>query len=258
MIALYQVDAFTNVKYKGNPAAVCPLDAWPADSELQEIASEINLSETAFYVPEGDVFELRWFTPVREVKLCGHATMAAAHVIFNHSDYRGSEIIFSTRWSGQLKVRREGDNYVMDFPAQPPSPVKDIPLDTILQVPVESCHRGGEDIMVVTPGEEYVLNARPDFNAIRNLDCRALILTSAGEKNDFVSRVFVPSYGIDEDPVTGSAHTIMAPYWGERLQKNTLNARQLSKRGGDVHCELKGDRVLLSGQALTVIKGSLI
>jgi PhzF family phenazine biosynthesis protein len=254
---IYQVDAFTDHLFGGNPAAVCFLDQWPGDSVLQHIASENNLPETAFLVRGQDGFELRWFTPTLEVDLCGHATLAAAHVLFNIQNYSGPEIRFKTR-SGQLKAIRQGQKVVLDFPADPPRSIEILPgLLDALGLSNGTMYKGKTDMMVVVEAEDTVLSSTPNFHQLRKIAVRGVIVTAPGKEVDFVSRFFAPGSGIDEDPVTGSAHCTMTPYWSERLGKTTLEAVQLSPRRGAVHCELADDRVKLTGTAVTYLSGSI-
>lgn len=255
-IRQYQVDAFASRPFEGNPAAVCPLEAWLDDTVLLAIAEENNLSETAFFVPAEKGFHLRWFTPVSEVDLCGHATLATAHVIFRHLGHTGHAIEFDTR-SGVLTVEKTGDRLRMNFPASPPERV-DVPELLVRGLglrPVEV--RAADDYMAVFDSEESILAIRPDHACLSRLDMRGVIVTSPGSQFDFVSRFFAPKYGIPEDPVTGSAHCILAPYWAGRLGKPALRAKQLSRRGGLIDCEVSGDRVLLSGQAVTFLQGEI-
>jgi len=254
---LFQVDAFTNELFRGNPAAVVPLEAWLSDAKMQAIAQENNLSETAFFLPKGEDFELRWFTPAVEVDLCGHATLATAHVLFQHMDYQKESVHFHTR-SGQLSVRQAGGFYVMDFPAdeleavEPPSILKEG-----LGVEIIECYVGRDDYLVVTTTQKMVEQVQPDFRKLAELKSRGTILTARGEEVDFVSRGFFPQAGIDEDPVTGSAHTTLTPYWSAKLGKKELTARQLSQRGGAMKCVAKGVRVELHGQAVTYLIGTI-
>jgi PhzF family phenazine biosynthesis protein len=249
----YQVDAFARHVFEGNPAAVVPLASWLDDTVLQAIAEENNLAETAFFVPSGKGFHLRWFTPITEVDLCGHATLAAAHVLFEHLGHAGLAITFETR-SGDLMVQRQGTLLVMDFPVRSPSPC--IPPKALLkglgQQPVHVL--GADDYVVVFDSEAAIRSIRPDHAQLCTLDLRGVIVTAPGQEVDFVSRFFAPKYGIPEDPVTGSAHCALAPYWAARLGKTRLQARQLSKRGGEVLCELHGHRVMLSGRAVTFME----
>lgn len=252
----YQVDAFAAQAFEGNPAAVCPLETWLDDSLLQAIAEENNLSETAFFVPSGKGFGLRWFTPTREVDLCGHATLATAHVLFEIFGYSGPVIVFETR-SGELFVEKHGDLLQMDFPACPPVPCEtpDELIDGLGVRPLEVL--SADDYLVVLASEQAVRAVRPDHAALGRLGLRGVIVTAPGLDVDFVSRFFAPKYGIPEDPVTGSAHCVLAPYWANRLGKNSLSAKQVSRRGGSLICEVKDGRVLLSGRAVTFMKAEI-
>lgn len=255
-LTLYQIDAFASEVFKGNPAAVCPLDVWLDDTILQAIALENNLSETAFFVKEGVGFRLRWFTPVAEVDLCGHATLASAFVIFNILHYDKHEIEFITK-SGKLIVTQENDLLTMDFPAQPPEAcsVPDGLLAALGKNPVEVL--ANEDYLVIYSNENEVRDLNPDIAKLKTLDRRGVIVSSRGENVDFVSRFFVPKFGVDEDPVTGSAHCLLTPYWAEKLGKSKLSAQQISKRSGDLTCKLKGDRVFISGRAVKYMEGEI-
>ena len=255
-LTLYQVDAFTDIVFKGNPAAVCPLDDWLMDADLQAIAEENNLSETAFYVPAEAGFHLRWFTPKAEVDLCGHATLATAFVIFNFSDYAGDTVKFETR-SGELVVSKNNELLVMDFPSQPGKPCATPPLlvEGLGKTPTEVL--SSEDYMAVFDKEEDVIAMKPNFDALSKLDLRGVMVTAKGKDVDFVSRFFAPRHGINEDPVTGSAHCALTPYWAGKLNKTKLSARQVSKRTGHIECELKGSRVLLSGKAVKYMEGKI-
>ena len=255
-IDLYQVDAFASRPFEGNPAAVCPLEAWLPDGTLQAIALENNLSETAFFVPEGDGYAIRWFTPAAEVDLCGHATLATAWVLFNRLGIGGDSVTFSSR-SGPLPVTRDGDWLVLDFPAQPPRPCATpaVLVEALGAEPSECLEY--VDLLAVFDDPEAVLGMRPDMGRLAALDYRGTIVTAPHPEYDFVSRFFGPAVGVPEDPVTGSAHTKLAPYWGERLGKRQLNARQVSSRGGDLQCTLKGDRVLIAGRAVPYLQGRI-
>jgi predicted PhzF superfamily epimerase YddE/YHI9 len=250
----FQVDAFASRPFEGNPAAVVPLEQWLADPVLQAIAEENNLSETAFFVPSGDEYHLRWFTPVSEVDFCGHATLASAHVLYKLLGYDRESVVFKTR-SGGMSVERDGALYAMNFPSLPPKPCTPPKalLDGLRARPVEVLAES--DYMAVFESEETVQSLAPDFSKLGELDLRGVIATAPGEKYDFVSRFFAPRHGIDEDPVTGSAHCELTPYWWTRLGKKLMRARQISKRGGDVHCEMAGDRVVLKGGAVTFMEG---
>jgi predicted PhzF superfamily epimerase YddE/YHI9 len=255
-IPIYQVDAFTSKLFAGNPAAVCPLDQWLDDSVLQSIAAENNLAETAFFVRTGDRHHLRWFTPAVEVDLCGHATLASAYVIFERLAPHLHCVAFDTR-SGELLVRRAGDLLEMDFPALKPKPVPMIHLlaEGLGKTPRELY--SARDYLAVFDTQDEVLELEPDMEKIRVLDRFAVIATAPGRDCDFVSRFFAPQQGVPEDPVTGSAHCMLAPYWGERLGKRELHARQVSKRGGEVFCGTAGDRVKLRGRAVMYLEGSI-
>ena len=255
-LTIYQVDAFASKVFEGNPAAICPLDVWLPDDIMQTIAAENNLSETAFFVKNQDRFHIRWFTPTTEVDLCGHATLATAHVLFEHQCFVHNKVIFDSR-SGPLSVNRNKDWLEMDFPAQPPV-VCDTP-ETIARAfntkPVEVLK--ATDYLVILENEDDVINARPDLTLLRTLDLRGVCITARSKKYDFVSRFFAPSHGIDEDPVTGSAYTQLAPYWSKVLGKNELYAKQVSTRGGEVNCALQSTRVTIAGKAITYLIGSI-
>jgi PhzF family phenazine biosynthesis protein len=257
-IPIYQVDAFAGKPFAGNPAAVCILKSWFADDLLQAIAAENNLSETAFLVEAKDGFELRWFTPTTEVALCGHATLASAYVLFACRGWSGETIAFHTRRKGTLTVARQGDLLEMDFPA---TPVSRIPppdgLARALGVPCDEIYAADEDLMVVLPDEAAVRGAAPDLAALAAIECRGIILTARGVEADFVSRFFAPRYGIPEDPVTGSAHCALAPFWAGRLGKTQLVARQVSKRGGELRCRSLNDRVYIAGRAILYLTGTV-
>jgi PhzF family phenazine biosynthesis protein len=258
-ISLYQVDAFTGTLFSGNPAAVCPLQAWLPDSLLQSIAAENNLSETAFFLPSGSGYELRWFTPTHEVRLCGHATLASAFVLWNCLGETAEELQFSTRDSGELRVSRDGDTLWLDLPAQAIEPAE-CPADVIdaLGAAMLDCRRGPNWLLRV--GDETALRGlAPDLRALAAHPDRGFIVTAPADDPgvDFVSRYFAPNFGVDEDPVTGSAHCMLAPYWAERLGKSELEARQCSARGGDLRCRMLGDRVQVGGQARLYLTGDI-
>jgi PhzF family phenazine biosynthesis protein len=255
-IPIYQVDAFTDKLFGGNPAAVCPLEEWLSPELMQNIAAENNLSETAFFMRKGKIFELRWFTPTIEVDLCGHATLASAHVIFNHLGYSEEQITFSSV-SGELKVTRENNRLILDFPASPPSPaeIKEELIQGLGMRPTE-VHKS-RDYLAVFESEADILSLKPNFDILGNLDCLGIIVSAKGESCDFVSRFFAPSAGINEDPVTGSAHTTLIPFWAERLNKKTLHAFQLSSRKGELFCEYADDRVKIGGHAVTFFVGEI-
>lgn len=255
-IKQYQVDAFATRVFEGNPAAVCPLDSWLDDETLQAIATENNLSETAFFVPATDGFELRWFTPAKEVDLCGHATLATAHVLFNILGYTEPAITFATR-SGDLTVKREGDILQMDFPAIAANPCE-VPETLIQGIGVRPREvLAADDYITVFDDEETIRSITPNHTILKELELRGVIVTAPGNDVDFVSRFFAPKFGVAEDPVTGPAHCQLAPYWAARLGKNKLFARQLSKRGGSITCEVVGERVLLSGGAVTFMEAEI-
>jgi PhzF family phenazine biosynthesis protein len=255
---IYQVDAFASELFRGNPAAVCPLgETWLPDATMQNIAMENNLAETAFYVDGKDGLSIRWFTPASEVDLCGHATLATAFVLFEQEGFSGDRAVFGSK-SGDLAVTRKGNFLTLDFPADPPRPV---PLNPALlasfdRTPIEA-HKGKSDYLLVFENEARIAELRPNLPVIKELDSRGVIVTARGNEADFVSRFFAPQLGIDEDPVTGSAHTTLVPYWRERLGKDRFTALQLSRRGGRLECEYRGERVLISGEAALYMKGTI-
>ena len=260
-IPFTQVDAFADAPFAGNPAAVMPLARWLADETLQAIAAENNLSETAFLVPEeGDEadFALRWFTPGGEVALCGHATLASGHVVLS-SDPTRERVRFSTRQAGVLEVARDAEGYRMALPAWAPHPR---PLPEVVAAlgveAVETLWHEKEYVLVTVADEATVRACRPDFATLAKLGPLVAIVAAQGSDTDLVSRVFVPAFGIDEDPVTGSAHAVMVPYWAEKLGRSEMTAFQASARGGRLTCRLDGDRVLLGGTCVTVIEGSFL
>jgi PhzF family phenazine biosynthesis protein len=260
-IPLFHVDAFTEQPFRGNPAGVCFLDSWLDEGQLRKVAAENNLSETAFLVPNKAGYELRWFSPSCEVRLCGHATLASAYVLLNLRQPQLGSVRFETRFHGILTVKKAGEFLAMDFPALFPHPCAnppDIWRDALaLQSPPSEVVEADETYILVVDRPETVRNVRPNFALLRNLHPYVVAVTARGDDVDFVSRYFAPSYGIPEDPVTGSAHCILAPYWAKRLGKSRLHARQLSERGGELWCEVAGDRVLLTGKAVVTLKGSL-
>ena len=257
-IKIFQVDPFADELFRGNPAAVCVLDNWLDAELMQNIAAENNLSETAFIVKKGEHYEIRWFSPPVEVDLCGHATLASAFVLFELLSYQGNEINFHSMRSGILKVTKEGELLVLDFPADKINPEGDIPEITkgIGVIPQEF-YKGRFDYLAVLSSEEEVLNIDPDFHSLAKLKSRGLIVTAPGKEVDFVSRFFAPQTGIDEDPVTGSAHTTLIPYWSKRLNKKELTARQLSKRSGSLSCVDEGERVKIGGRAKLYMSGEI-
>jgi PhzF family phenazine biosynthesis protein len=253
-IPIYQVDAFTGSLFAGNPAAICPLESWLDTARLQSIAAENNLSETAFFVRTGDRYHLRWFTPAVEVDLCGHATLASAYVIFRFLEPSLEMVEFDTR-SGVLVVRRAGEQLAMDFPARKPEPVS---MNAKLIVGLGKAPLqllASRDYLAVYATEEDVRGLRPDMHTLSGVDRFAVIATAPGRDCDFVSRFFAPAQGVPEDPVTGSAHCTLAPYWAERLGKSVLQARQVSARGGEVVCEMAGERVILKGESVLYLEG---
>ena len=255
-IPYYQVDTFTSSLFSGNPAGVCLLADWLPDAVLQSIAAENNLAETAFVVQRDSSFDLRWFTPSLEMDLCGHATLAPAHVIFRHLGYRAAVVRFQTR-AGVLTVSRDGELLTLDFPACSAVPC-DAPPELragLRASPVATAM--ARDYLAVFETEQAVRNLQPDMAALMGLDCLGIIATAPGEGCDFVSRFFAPRAGIPEDPVTGSAHCTLIPYWAQRLNRTTLRARQISPRGGELFCEHRGERVLFSGRAVTYSSGFL-
>ncbi len=256
-IPIYQVDAFTGKVFGGNPAAICPLDSWLEPELMQKIAMENNLSETAFYVKKEDHFEIRWFTPRIEVELAGHPTLATAHVIFNHTDYDKPEIVFSCR-SGELRVSQSKCCLVMDFPARPPVEARapEKLLKGLGLQPLEVWK--ARDYLLLYPSEKDILSIKPKFDLLAEVDdCLGIIITAEGDRSDFVSRFFAPRAGINEDPVTGSAHTTLIPFWAKKLNKDSLHAFQLSERKGELFCEFLGDRVKIGGRAVTFLKGEI-
>ena len=256
-IPIYQVDAFTSQLFAGNPAAVCPLEQWLSGRQMQQIAAENNLSETAFFVPKGEGYDLRWFSPTTEVDLCGHATLATAHVLFHHLDARKETLHFYTR-SGTLTVSRQGQQYMMDFPVDILEPaLAPRILTEALQVEPKEVQLGREDYLVIVGTEAEVRALQPDFRKLKSVNSRGVIVSAPGEEVDFVSRCFFPNYGVDEDPVTGSAHTTLIPYWAECLNKQELSARQLSRRGGALSCTMLGERVAIAGAAVTYMVGEI-
>jgi len=256
-IPLYQIDAFASKVFSGNPAAVCPLKNWLSDKQMQSIAMENNLAETAFFVKQNDHYQLRWFTPRVEVDLCGHATLASGFVIFNYLDPGANSVSFQTK-SGTLVVRRDGDLLAMDFPARKAKPHLidfEIFKKALGVFPQEILF--SRDFLVVFESEQVVRSLEPDMNLLMNLDGLGAIVTAPGNKSDFVSRFFAPKVGVPEDPVTGSAHCTLIPYWSEKLGKKELHAFQVSPRGGELFCENLGKRVKIAGNAVRYSEGFL-
>ncbi|VTN52670.1 phenazine biosynthesis protein PhzF [Klebsiella pneumoniae] len=256
-IQFYLVDAFSDKNFGGNAAAICPLSEWLADDVLLKMAQQHNQSETAFFVRTDEGYELRWFTTLAEINLCGHATLAAAHVIFEYLDHPSATILFSTRFVGELRVTRNGDWLTLDFPAWSTSPVENPPADLLTGLGLEAAVevREGRDYLVVLADRQQVEAVRPDMARLRTLG-KMICVSAPDEEYDFVSRFFCPGEGVPEDPVTGSAHSMLIPWWGEKLGKTTMMARQISARGGDLRCQWQGDRVLISGQATTYMRGN--
>ncbi len=259
-LPVFHVNAFTSKAFAGNPAAICPLAEWLDDGLLQAVATENNLSETAFFVPRGDHYELRWFTPRCEVKLCGHATLASAFVLLNILGTKSDTVCFETRSSGALTVSRDGGLLAMDFPALAPWPCAAPPSALVEGL---GKHPGDvvqieDNYFAVYEREEDVRGIRPDLRILEKLHPAGVAITAPGEKSDFVSRYFAPSYGIPEDPVTGSTHCSLAPYWARRLGKTSLHALQISERGGELWCEFHRGRVILKGNAVLTLRGELL
>ena len=281
---IYQVDAFTKEVFRGNPAAIVPLQEWLPDQLMQRIAMENNLAETAFFVQEesgsaapgaagsaasspgsagtgSPTYLIRWFTPTTEVALCGHATLASAQVLFEWLGHKGDLIRFNTLRSGMLEVSKGQDHgqYILNFPAGPPQPADPVPLVFEgLGITAKPLLKGTTDYLVVLDSEDELAALTPDFRKLAGVPCRGVVVTAPGKTTDFVSRCFFPQSGIDEDPVTGSAHTMLVPYWAQRLGKNQLTAVQLSARQGWLDCRLDGDRVYMSGYAKTFLKGEIL
>lgn len=255
-LKIYQIDAFADELFCGNPAAIVPLDDWIDESLMQKIAEENNLSETAFFIKKNDFYFIRWFTPTTEVDLCGHATLAAGYMIFNFINKESNEILFNSK-SGQLKVIKDGDLITLDFPSVKPisKNMTDSVISCFTRKPIE--YLAGNFDFVVFDSEYFIKNYQPQIDDLKKLNKHGVIITAKSERVDFVSRVFVPNEGIDEDPVTGSAHTMLVPYWSEKLNKNILIAEQVSKRGGKLWLENLEDRVLISGKAKLFMIGEI-
>lgn len=256
LLPIYQVDAFTSKMFAGNPAAVIPMTHWLDAAVMQDIAAENNLAETAFFVPKGHDFDLRWFTPEVEIDLCGHATLASAHVLFAHWFYHKPSVTFHTR-SGPLRVEQQANALVMDLPVVPIQHA-DVPphlVDGLGRMPQAVWK--GRDYLCVFDSEDEVRALKPNFAELAKVPALGVIVTARGKDVDFVSRFFAPAAGVSEDPVTGSAHCELMPFWTQKLGKKQLHARQISKRGGDLQCELKGDRVFLTGQCVTYLVGTI-
>jgi len=253
----FQVDAFSSRLFSGNPAGVCLLETWLPDETLQAIAAENNQAETAFLIPKTDGYGLRWFTPAVEMDLCGHATLAAAHVLFRHMGLEGHQVLFETK-SGELGVARHGELLSLDFPSRPATAC-DVPSALVRglgKFPAYTA-KSSRDYLAVYETEEEVRALAPDFVELSRLDCLGVIATAPGMECDFVSRFFAPNAGVNEDPVTGSAHCTLTPYWAEQIGRSELTARQVSARGGELTCVLRHERVIMSGRAKTYLTGTI-
>ena len=258
LLPIYIVNAFSFGPFTGNPAAVCPLENWLTDDIMQAIAAQNNLSETVFFVKEDKSYSIRWFTPTVEVPLCGHATLATAYVLFNELNYPKNEIRFQSK-SGELKVIKEKDIIELNFPSEK---IKEIPLTKSISqdLGLKTVYAGIGRVFILleVETEREVVQANPDIHILKKLDAAGVIITAKGNTMDFVSRVFAPQSGIDEDPVTGSAHCLLIPYWAQKLNKYTLSAKQVSKRGGILYCNYAGNRVLIGGKAELYSKGEIL
>lgn len=256
-LRIFQADAFASSLFKGNPAAVVPLQDWLPDQAMQQIALENNLSETAFFIPEAGRFHIRWFTPKAEVQLCGHATLATAHILFNELGFRGDAVDFESK-SGVLTVARVGDKLQLNFPADFATEVAPVAAfaEAFGTAPLAT-FKGRTDYLLLFESETVVRTMQPNIQMLLGTDARGIMVTAPGDEVDFVSRFFAPAVGVNEDPVTGSAHTTMIPFWAKRLGKNELTARQLSARGGELWCQLVGNRVLIAGKAVTYLRGEI-
>ena len=255
---IYQIDAFAEKLFTGNPAAVCPLEKWIDDETMQKIAAENNLAETAFTVPVENGFEIRWFTPTVEVDLCGHATLASAFVLINFEGFTEDKINFFSKNSGTLTVTKNGDLFTLNFPSDSLQKVENLSQfkNCFAHQPIEA-YQGKTDYLLIFENENQIVNIKPNFSEIAKINARGIIVSSKSENYDFVSRFFGPNCGVNEDPVTGSAHTTLTPFWAEKLGKTKLTAKQISKRGGVLECELKNDRILISGKCKTYLKGEI-
>lgn len=255
---IYQIDAFAEKLFSGNPAAVCPLENWLPDEIMQKVAAENNLAETAFTVPVENGFEIRWFTPEVEVDLCGHATLASAFVLMNFEGFVEDKINFFSRNSGTLTVTKNGDFLTLNFPKDTLQKVEDLSIfeKCFAFQPLEA-YQGKTDYLLIFENENQIQNIEPNFFEISKINARGIIVSSKSENYDFVSRFFGPNCGVNEDPVTGSAHTTLTPFWAKNIGKTKLTAKQISKRGGVLECELKNDRILISGKCKTYLKGEI-
>ncbi len=256
--ALYQIDAFTNKLFGGNPAAVIPLESWLDDALMQKIAAENNLAETVFFVPKNDGYHIRWFTPELEIDLCGHATLASAFVLYNYLGYNSPQLIFYSK-SGELIITTDGDKLQLNFPSRMPVRVTDYPEQLLpgLGITDPLGVYKSRDYVVEVATEKEVLNVNIDIALLNQIDVIGIIVTAPGKDCDFVSRFFAPNCGIPEDPVTGSAHSTLIPFWAEKLGRNMLHAKQVSKRGGELWCENLGERVTMSGNCVFYMKGEI-
>ena len=256
-IPIYQVDAFASEIFKGNPAAVCPLKEWLPDQTMQNIAMENNLSETAFFIEDNNIYHIRWFTPKSELDLAGHPTLATAHVLFNELKKENDSIIFKTKLGDTLNVSFNENIYSMDFPSRPPKIInnKNLVYDVLGRMPVELlAHR---DLIAVFENQKDIKSINPNLEKLMKLDYPSVVITAKGDESDFVSRNFAPKLGIPEDPVTGSSHCELIPYWSEKLNKKEMIAIQISERGGKIHCVDMNDRVLIGGEAITFFRGEI-
>ncbi|TLP77332.1 PhzF family phenazine biosynthesis protein [Maribacter sp. ACAM166] len=256
---IYQIDAFTKTLFGGNPAAVCILNSWLSDETMQNIAAENNLAETAFAVKKENHYELRWFTPEIEVDLCGHATLATAFVLYNYYGFKENTLRFISTRSGELLVQNNENRLLtMDFPTDDLNTITEQAAITkaIGKKPLET-FKGKTDFLLIYESQEIIESIRPNFHLLNELECRGIIVSAKGNEVDFVSRFFAPQCGIPEDPVTGSAHTTLTPYWSKKLNKTTLTAKQLSKRGGMLQCEYNGERIKISGNAVCYLIGEI-
>lgn len=256
-LIMYQVDAFADKVFAGNPAAVIPLEKWIDDELMQQIAMENNLAETVFFVAKGNDFDIRWFTPELEINLCGHATLASAYVLYEFLGYKKPTITFHSK-SGPLYISRDGETIKLDFPSWKPERIDEYPEELLTSLgnpDIVSVYKY-RDFLVELHNEEAVRNCKPDFTLMKRAG-GMVIITAPGKEVDFVSRFFAPTAGIDEDPVTGSAHSQLIPFWNYKLEKKVMNAKQLSKRGGNLYCEQNGDRVIMGGQCVFYMKGEI-
>lgn len=258
-LQVFQVDAFTSKPFGGNPAAIVPLDEWLSDDVMLRIAAENNLSETAFFVPENGLYHIRWFTPAVEVDLCGHATLATSHVIFNESKLETEEIKFHSDRSGELGVARDGDRLVLDFPAYPMTEIEAVEglAEAVGASPQKTWEAQGNMVFMLLDSVDQIKALEPDMSLVAKVPYDEVIVTTKGDDCDFASRMFAPRIGIPEDPVTGAIHCSLIPYWANELGKDNLFARQLSKRGGELFCENAGGRVKIGGEAVTFLRGEI-